>query len=140
MGRTSIAKQRKIEKFRNQGYTQQEVAKKLRIDIRTVRKYDPLREQKPVMPTAEQVKQVEEDCNVLVTEGLLHKESDGQVRISYLGKRGVARWDKLREEAILDFMTEADRPVKEEEIERYLDEVDGELCDQALDEVKRRYG
>jgi len=140
MGRTSIAKQKKIERFRNQGFTQQEVVKKLRLDIRTVRKYDPLREQKPVMPTTEQVRQVEEDCNGLVAEGLLHKESDGRVRISYLGKRVGARWDELREKAILDFMAEADRPVKEEEIERYLGEVDGELFDQALDEVKRRYG
>ena len=140
MGRLIKAKIDEIARLRKQGYTQKETAEKLNVHIRTVRKYDPLREKKPVMPTAEQDRQHEESCRELAAEGLLHRESDGRFRISFLGKKAYARWDELREKAILEFMTEAGRPVKEEEIERYLDEVDDELFDQAVDDTKRRYG
>ena len=47
MGRTSLRKQIKIAELRQQGYTQEETAKKLKTTVKTVRKYDPLRQAKP---------------------------------------------------------------------------------------------
>ena len=87
MGRLTKAKIDEIARLRKQGYTQKETAEKLNVHIRTVRKYDPLREKKPVMPTAEQDRQHEESCSELAAEGLLHRESDGRFRISFWGKR-----------------------------------------------------
>ena len=40
MGRTSIAKQRKIERLRSRGHTWQEIAKKLRLTVRTIKKFE----------------------------------------------------------------------------------------------------
>ena len=42
--------------------------------------------------------------------------------------------------AILEFMAEAGRPVKEEEISKYFDEIFNELFALAFDKVKRGYG
>ena len=44
MGRLSKAKIDKIVKLREDGYIQKEVAQKVAVDIKTVRKYDPLRQ------------------------------------------------------------------------------------------------
>jgi hypothetical protein len=46
VGRTSRRKQIKIAELRQQGYTQEETAKKLKTTVKTVRKYDPLRQAK----------------------------------------------------------------------------------------------
>ena len=46
MGRLTKAKVDEIAKLRKQGYTQKETAEKANVHIRTVRKYDPLREKK----------------------------------------------------------------------------------------------
>ena len=52
MGRLTKTKVDEIAKLRGKGYTQKETAEKLKVHLRTVRKYDPLREQKLVRPTA----------------------------------------------------------------------------------------
>jgi len=140
MGGLTKAKIDEIARLRGQNYTQKETAEKVGVHLRTVRKYDPLREQKPVRPTAEQLKELEKLCNELAAEGLVRKESDGRLRIAYLGKRTYKKLEELEEKAILEFMSEADRPVSEEEIDRYLDEIGDELFDEALNEVKRRWG
>jgi len=43
MGRTSARKVMRIVELRGLGYTQQEIATKMKIDVKTVRKYDPNR-------------------------------------------------------------------------------------------------
>lgn len=43
MGRTSARKVMKIVELRGLGYTQQEIAARMKIDVKTVRKYDPKR-------------------------------------------------------------------------------------------------
>ncbi len=136
MGRTSIAKQRKIKRLRSRGHTDQEIAKKLKLTVRTVNKYDPLRE-KRVGPTAKQLEFLEA-CRGLVAIGLA-EESDEKFRISPLGKRLCTRWEELKDVSILRFMMNARRPVAEEEISRHLDGISDRLFNQALDEVKRRY-
>lgn len=137
MGRLTKSKIDEIRKLREQGYTQKETAEKVKVHLRTVRKYDPLREQKPVGTTAEQLKELEKLCNELAAEGLVHIESDGRIRISSLGRRVYRKLEELQEKAMLKFMAEADRPVRAEEIETYLDEIGDELLDQALGEVTR---
>ena len=137
MGRLTKAKIDAISKLREQGYTQKETAEKVGVHLRTVRKYDPLSEQKPVRSTSEQLKELEEACSELAAEGLVHEDSNGRFRISFLGRRTYKKLKELEQKAILEFMAEADRPVTEEEIGRYLDEIGDELFDQALDEAKR---
>ena len=44
MGRLTKAKIDEIDKLRKEGYTQKEVAEKVRVHPRTIRKYDPLRQ------------------------------------------------------------------------------------------------
>ena len=137
MGRLTKAKIDQIAKLREQGYTQKETAEKMKVHLRTVRKYDPLREQKPAGTTPEQLRGVEEACAVLVVEGLAY-EDKGWLRITPLGRR-VCEWsEELKKRAILEFMAEADRPVSEAEIERHLERVSDQLFYQALSEVKRR--
>ncbi len=46
MGRLAKAKIDEIEKLRKEGYTQKEVAEKVRVHPRTIRKYDPLHQQR----------------------------------------------------------------------------------------------
>ena len=140
MGRLTKAKIDEIARLRGENYTQKETAEKLEVHLRTVRKYDPLREQIPIRPTVDQPKDIEEICSELEDEGLVWKESDGRFRITSLGKRTYEKFKELEEKAILEFMVEADRPVREEQIQRYLDEIDNELFDEALKEVKRRRG
>ena len=137
MGRLTKAKIDEIAKLRQEGYTQKETAEKVGVHLRTVRKYDPLSEQKPVRSTIDQLKEIEEACSELVAEGLVRKGSDGRLRITSLGKRTCKELEELEKNAILKFMAEEDRPVSEEEIDRYLDEISDELFDQALDEAKR---
>jgi len=139
MGRLTKAKIDQIAKLRQQGYTQREAAEKVKVHLRTVRKYDPLREQRPVKPTREQIKEIEEACIKLVAEGLAREESGGRFCIASLGKQTYERYEELRKKAILEFMAEKDRPVREAEIERYVDGVDDELFDEALNEVKRQW-
>ena len=140
MGRLTKAKIDEIARLRGQNYTQKETVEKVGVHLRTVRKYDPLREQRPIRPTVDQLKEIEEACSELAAEGLVRKESDGRFRITSLGKRTYKKLEELEEKAILEFMAEADRPVREEEIDRYLDEIGDELFDEALNEVKRRRG
>jgi len=136
MGRLTKGKVDEICKLREEGYTQRETAERVKVHLRTVRKYDPLKE-KPVRPTRERVKELEEVISELATEGLLREESNGQLRISSLGKRVDVKLEKLQKKAVLVFMREADRPVTEEEIYTYLDEIGHDLLDQALDESTR---
>jgi transcriptional regulator with XRE-family HTH domain len=136
MGRLTKSKTDEIRKLREQGYTQKETAEKAGVHLRTVRKYDPSRE-KPVGPTAEQVDEIERACDELVAKGLLHRENDGWLWITSLGKRVLVRLRQLRKKAVFEFMAEAHRPVSAGEIGTYLDEMDDELLDQALDDVKR---
>jgi len=140
MGRLTKVKIDEIARLRGQGYTQKETAEKVGVNLRTVRKYDPLREQRPIRPTVHQLKEIEEICSELEDEGLVWKESDGRFRITSLGRRTYEKFKELEEKAILEFMVEADRPVREEQIQRYLDEIENELFDEALKEVKRRRG
>jgi DNA-binding transcriptional MerR regulator len=136
MGRLTKAKIDEIIKLRQEDYTQKETAEKAKVHIRTVRKYDPLRE-KPVKPSREQAKELEETCDELVAEGLLHEESNGRLRISSLGRRVYVKLEEIEKKAVLQFMAEADRPVTAVKIAAYLDEIGDELLDQALDEVRR---
>jgi len=136
MGRLSKGKIDEIGKLRQEGYTQKETAEKVKVHLRTVRKYDPLKE-KPVRPTREQAKELEEAISELAAEGLVHEESNGRLRISSLGKRVRVKLEELKEKAVLQFMAEADRPVTTEKIDAYLDEIGDELLDQALDEATR---
>lgn len=135
MGRLTKAKIDEIGKLRGQGYTQKETAEKAKVHLRTVRKYDPLKE-KPG-PTPEQVGGLEETCNELAAKGLVHEDSDGRVRISSLGKRVSVILEKLELKAGLKFVAEAGRPVAADEIHAYLDEMDDELFYEALDEARR---
>lgn len=136
MGRLAKAKTDEISKLRQQGFTQKETAEKVKVHLRTVRKYDPLKE-KPIKPTRERVKELEEVISELAAEGLIREESNGQLRISSLGKRVGVKLEKLQKKTVLVFMREADRPVTEEEIYTYLDEIGHDLLDQALDESTR---
>lgn len=135
MGRLTKSKIDEISKLRKQGYTQKETAEKANVHLRTVRKYDPLKEQRP-RPTVERVREIEESCNRLAELGLAHKESGGRFRISSLGKRACERFEELEKRAILQFMVEAGRPVSETEVEGYLDRISDQLFAQALDEVR----
>ena len=45
MGRLTKATTDEIERLRKEGYTQKEVAERLKVHPRTVRKYDPLRQE-----------------------------------------------------------------------------------------------
>ena len=139
MGRLTKTKVDEIVKLRKQNYTQKEAAEKLGIHVRTVRKYDPLREQKSGSSTTEQVKELEEDLRELVAGGFVHKNSEGRFRISFFGKRTLKKFQVLQKIAVLEFLKE-EGPVKEEEVERFLDDIDDELFDQATAEVKRRWG
>ena len=47
MGRLVKVKRDEIAKLRKQGYTQKETAEKVKVHLRTVRKYDPLHESRP---------------------------------------------------------------------------------------------
>jgi len=136
MGRLAKAKTDEIVKLRQQGFTQRETAEKVKVHLRTVRKYDPLKE-KPIKPTRERVKELEEVISELADEGLLREESNGQLRISSLGKRVSVKLEELQKKAMIVFMREADRPVTEDEIYTYLDEIGHDLLDQALDESTR---
>jgi len=136
MGRLTKTKVDEIEKLRREGYTQKETAEKVKVHLRTVRKYDPLRE-KPVRPSREQAKELDEAISKLAAKGLLHEESNGRLRISSLGRRVHVKLEELQKKAMLQFMLEADRPVTAEEIDAYLEEIGDELLDQALDEVTR---
>ena len=99
--KTSKGKQRKSRQYRKQGLTKQETAKKLKLTVRTVNKYDPFGEQKIVRPTIEQGNQLEESCNLLAAEGLLHKDNNGRFCIRLMGKRVNARLEELEQKAIL---------------------------------------
>jgi transcriptional regulator with XRE-family HTH domain len=136
MGKLTKAKIDEITRLRQQGYTQREVAEKAKVHLRTVRKYDPLRTQKPRL-TPEQLKKTEESCRKLAVEGLAY-EINGRFGISPLGSRVNERFKELRQLEILKFMAEADRPVSEGEIERHLHGICEQLFQQAIDEVKSR--
>lgn len=135
MGRLTKSKIDEIGKLREQGYTQKETAEKAKVHLRTVRKYDPLRE-KPVRPAPEPVKGLEKACSELAAKGLIEEDSRG-VRITALGKRVAVKLEELKESTMLKFVAEAGRRVRAEEIETYLDEISDELLDQALAEVTR---
>ena len=137
MGRLTKARIDQIRKLRQEGYTQKETAGKAEVHLRTVRKYDVLRAQKPARATPEQVKETEEGCRELAAEGLAY-ESNGRFGITLLGRRAFERFEELKKRAMLEFMAEADRPVSEVEIDRHLNKICGELLDQALYEAKRR--
>jgi len=137
MGRLTKAKIDEIAKLRQQGYTQAETAEKVGVHLRTVRKYDPLREQRPTRPSAEQVKEIEEACWKLVALGLAH-ESNGRFGISLLGRKVCERFEELRQREILEILAEADSPVAESAIEEHLTRVLVRLFNQAVDEVKSR--
>jgi len=136
MGRLTKAKIDEICKLREEGYTQKETAEKAKVHLRTVRKYDPLKE-KPVRPTRERVNELEGAISELVAEDLLHEESHGRLRVTSLGKRVNVKLEELEKKAALKFMLKVDRPVTAEEIGIYLDKVGVELLDQALDESTR---
>ena len=139
MGRLLKQKTDQIRKLREEGYTQKETAEKVGVHLRTVRKYDPFREQRPVKPTREQIKEIEEACIRLAAEGLAQKVGDGGFRITSLGKQTYEEYKELRKKAILEFMVEQDRPVREGEVQRYLDEIGDQLFDEAAREAKRRW-
>jgi lipase chaperone LimK len=136
MGKLTKTKIDEIARLRQEGYTQKEIAQKAKVHLRTVRKYDPLRTQKPRI-TPEQVKETEESCRKLAAEGLAY-ETNGRFGISLLGRKVQERFKELRQLAILEFMVEADRPVSEAEIERHLHGICEQLFQQAIDEVKSR--
>ena len=140
MGRLTKVKIDEIARLRGENYTQKEIAEKLGVHIRTVRKYDPLRERKPAGPIAAQLKEIKEACSGLVAQGLVDEEIDGWVCLSPLGRRVHVKLDELERKAILEFMAKAGRLVGEEEIQRYVDEIYDELFDKALNEAKRRLG
>jgi len=137
MGRLTKSKKDEIMKLREQGYTQKETAERVKVHLRTVRKYDPLRE-KPVGLSAEQANEIERDCDELVAKGVLQRYSDGRLWFTSLGERVLVRLKELTKKAVLEFIAEAGRRVTESEIRGYLEQIDDELFDQALDEVKRR--
>jgi hypothetical protein len=137
MGRLTKAKIDEISKLRKERYTQKETAERVKVHLRTVRKYDPLKE-KPVRLTREQAKGLEEAISELAAKGLLHEESNGRLRTSSLGKRVHVKLEELGKKAALKFMLEADRPVTAEEIDTYLDEIGVELLYKALDEATRQ--
>lgn len=136
MGRLAKEKVDEIIRLRQRGYTQKEAAEKAKVHLRTVRKYDPLRDRRPVKPTPEQIKEINEDLTKLVAEGLAQEESEGRFLVTPLGKQAWERYEELKKNAVLQFMAEKGRPVREAEVERYLDGVSEELFREALNEVK----
>jgi len=54
LGRLRKAKIDEIIRLRNDGYTQQETAERARVNLKTVRKYDPLKQPKHVAPPLEE--------------------------------------------------------------------------------------
>jgi len=132
MGRLTKKKIDEIAKLRQEGYTQKETAEKAKVHLRTVRKYDPFKQKRK--PTPEQIKEIEESCKELVALGLA-EEINGAYRLSSLGRQACEKHEELRCRAILVFMLEKGRPVREEEIQRYIDSVDEELLNHAVNEV-----
>ena len=139
MGRLTKAKIDEIARLRQEGYTQKEIVQKAKVHLRTVRKYDPLREQRPVRATPEQVKETEEACRELVAKGLAY-ESNGRFGISLLGRGVCERFEELKKKAMLEFMVQAGRPVSEVEIERHIHGICDQLLDQAVSEAKSWWG
>jgi len=138
MGRLTKAKTDEIGKLRKEGYTQKETAEKVGVHIRTVRKYDPLRDQEKDGVTSEALNETREALKELVARYLVEERDGGFFLITILGRRVSVILEELTKKAILEFMAEADRPVTVEEIDTYLDEIGDELFDEALDEAKRR--
>ena len=123
MTRISSKKRGEMAKLINQGFTQKEIAKKLSVAIRTVRRYD------------EQVKYFTGVLNEFATKGLL-KETNGKFVLTSLGKQTCETLEELTEKAVLEFMAKAGQPVSTKEVERHLDEIDDELLAEALKAVK----
>lgn len=139
MGRLSKVKVDEIKKLRREGYTQEETAIKVGVHVRTVMKHDLLKEQKATKPLTKEDIQLEEALTDLVAKDLVYKNSNGEVRISFLGRKIYERYNELVTKAILEFMSEKNRPVHEDEIDGYLNGINAELFDQAFYEVKSRY-
>jgi len=67
MGRLRKAKVDEIVRLRSEGYTQKETAEKAKVNLKTVRKYDPLKESKQcITPLEEKVRCLEHLVHYLV--------------------------------------------------------------------------
>lgn len=77
MGRLTKKKLDAIQKSRVQGYTQKETAERVGVDIKTVKKYDPLRRERQEVSLERRVERLETICNSLAAElSWLTKEFD----------------------------------------------------------------
>jgi len=68
MGRLTKKKMDAIKKSRVDGYTQKETAERVGIDIKTVKKYDPLRRERQEARQERRVERLETICNSLAAE------------------------------------------------------------------------
>lgn len=136
MGRLGKAKTDEITKLRQEGYTQKETAEKTGVHLRTVRKYDPLRVQKPIESTTERVNGFQETCDNLVAMGVFD-ESEKGLWVTSFGKRVLVEFDRLTEEAILKFMVDTGRPVSIREVSTYIDLIKDGLFQRALNKARR---
>ena len=122
----------------DQGHAHKETVDKAKVGPEKVPKHEPLSKQKPIKPTAEQVRQLCEICDLFLAEGLVEKTSSGELSITALGKRTCRKLEKLVDNGILQFMEEAGRPVREAEIEEYLAENDDAFFAEALRQAKEQ--
>jgi len=68
MGRLTKKKLDAIKKSRVDGYTQKETAERVGVDIKTVKKYDPLRRERQEASQERRVERLETICNSLAAE------------------------------------------------------------------------
>jgi predicted transcriptional regulator len=132
MGRLTKAKIDEITKLREQNYTQKEIAEKVGVNLRTVRKYDPLREQK-LDTNNLKLQEVEEAVNQAIDHGLVRKQSDGRASITSMGIEVMGKLEHLQDTAVLELLYTSG-PLKEEKILAHLHNTTDELFDEALNE------
>jgi transcriptional regulator with XRE-family HTH domain len=92
MGRLTKKKLDAIKKSRVDGYTQKETAQRVGVDIKTVKKYDPLRRERQEVSQERRIERLETICNSLAAELSSQTEEFEELR--------GAMWRILHEQAI----------------------------------------
>jgi len=133
MGRITKAKIDQIASLRKEGYTQGETADKVGVNLRTVRKYDPLRQQKKMEKIS--IGEIEEALTMLLAKGVVEEVEDGKYMITSLGKKAMRRFEELQEIAMLQYILDRGGPVKAKKLETFLENSSELLFQQAINEV-----
>ena len=98
MGRLTKKKLDAIQKSRVEGYTQKETAERVGVDIKTVKKYDPLRRERQEVSMERRVERLETICNSLAAELSWHTKEFDLFHVAMhriLDKQGIRMDDYL---------------------------------------------